>query len=144
MFVELMNFIERKSISDIKLLHLSSLSEVDINKAREKYLTSKGYIPIEKTETSYEEKLKECDYIMNTINNTILKTIENGSYKTQKELDINKLKHLRTESFETCENYNNYKQSLEKLNIGITVYKNTLELNEVSFNLMYKVVSVYH
>jgi len=117
-----------------------------INTARNNMLKRKGLFP--PVETSAElktlEKNSECDYIMSLINTTILSAVEREKEHVGTHIDHKRLKHLRFESFTTCEKFMTYKKYLNEAGVNIYVYKNNKDINEVEYRILDNTLNVFH
>jgi hypothetical protein len=133
-----------RHLINIKNFTFSLPNKEIIDKSIFELSKKKGLIPEEDSQKKEEELLNECDYFIQMITKTIHQGVDKQNDSTRNNLDKNKIKHLKYESFEKCPQYKEFTQSLKNIGISIQVYKSNSQVNTIEYKLLDKKVELFH
>jgi hypothetical protein len=154
MFNNIKSYLSQFSNMSVNNIAISNINlKESIENTRVEILKKKGMYPLGNNQglenEEFEnikkiEKNNECEYMFNTINSTILKTIKDEKESYTTDINANNLKHLRYESLNTCEKFELYKKFLNTNGININVYKSYNSINQIDYRLLSNKIDVFH
>ena len=88
-------------------------------------------------------KCKDCEYMMNLVNETLQKSIKETRYKyTFTKIDLSKLKDFDNINIKKCEGFEEYEKRLNEEGIKIKIQKTSSEIMQVDYDRERRVVTI--